>query len=349
MKKEGITFNFKTLTPLWTGDASRKCKIVKESSIIGSLRWWYEKAIITSGEKVCSMNNACSLGYEKFIKALPSNSIESALNEQNICPVCRLFGCTGWASKFKTVLESDVKGEDISQYRIEVSSRVKDNAIRRVEGLMFTEDNPLRISFYPQKEITNQECRLLYSTIQLICDWAALGGRTAQGNGVIELISKIDDSVQAKYQKPKNSFFLKFQLTFKDEVQKLINKSLFWTGSSSPIQKECWRRAWSEYHFIPIAFHIRDAIRKLETDKNKRHNMFGKPGWGSKIFVSHGYKISSNIIEFRIWGCDISEEDINATVASIREILNKDLNMKLFTCQQNFIKNLTLIDYLKEK
>src|SRR5438477_9479200 len=31
----------KTLTPIWTGNVDRNSELVKETGLVGSLRWWY--------------------------------------------------------------------------------------------------------------------------------------------------------------------------------------------------------------------------------------------------------------------------------------------------------------------
>jgi CRISPR type III-B/RAMP module RAMP protein Cmr1 len=40
---EEFTVKIKALTPIWTGDAQGKNSRLRETGIIGSLRWWYEE------------------------------------------------------------------------------------------------------------------------------------------------------------------------------------------------------------------------------------------------------------------------------------------------------------------
>lgn len=47
------TVKIKPLTPLWTGDAERKSGTLRETGIIGSLRWWYEALIRGLGGTAC--------------------------------------------------------------------------------------------------------------------------------------------------------------------------------------------------------------------------------------------------------------------------------------------------------
>jgi len=54
---EEYTVKIKALTPLWTGDAERKSNKIRETGIIGSLRWWYEALIRGLGGNACDPTN----------------------------------------------------------------------------------------------------------------------------------------------------------------------------------------------------------------------------------------------------------------------------------------------------
>ncbi len=109
-KVNTMNIRIKTLTPIWTGDVDRKCSKIKETGIIGSLRWWYEALVRGYGGYACDPTSdgfkKCELKEEKFNKASESSksiqekSIQEALDEQ-ICPACQLFGCTGWSRRFR--------------------------------------------------------------------------------------------------------------------------------------------------------------------------------------------------------------------------------------------------------
>jgi len=78
----------KTLTPIWTGDAERKNTELRETGIIGSLRWWYEALIRGLGGSACDPTNSNCEG-------------------KNHCDACELFGCTGWSRKFRLEVEEE--------------------------------------------------------------------------------------------------------------------------------------------------------------------------------------------------------------------------------------------------
>lgn len=346
MNAKEYTIKLQTLTPIWTGDATGKCVSIKESSIIGSLRWWYREVVRASGGQVCTDNN-CNLSYKNFIDALSNgNSIDEALYEQNICPVCKLFGCTGWAGKFKIVVESNLQIET----REIISKKTSEPLKRNVEVLMFDKNNPLKIKIYPIKDIKDEEWESLNTTINLISTWGALGGRTAQGNGVVNILSnnlpKPKISVcYPQYSNLNDFFFLKFHLHFKEKISNLIEENSFWTNRGTLSTNREWEIVWNEYKFLPIAFHIRGTIRRLENNKTKRHQIFGERGRASQIFVSHGYRIDDSTVEFRIWGYGIGDSS-SVTVESIEDILRVDLSNKLFAAGNNFIEDFTLEEQL---
>jgi hypothetical protein len=60
MKDYSVTI--KPLTPIWTGDAQRKGDTLRETGIIGSLRWWYEALIRGLGGSACDPTKQIVMG-----------------------------------------------------------------------------------------------------------------------------------------------------------------------------------------------------------------------------------------------------------------------------------------------
>ncbi|MDD3632569.1 MAG: type III-B CRISPR module RAMP protein Cmr1 [Candidatus Cloacimonetes bacterium] len=79
---EKYTLKIKTLTPIWTGNANKKNTTLRETGIIGNLRWWYEAIIRGLGLTAC-------------------DPTKTQCNIKNHCDACELFGCTGWSRKFR--------------------------------------------------------------------------------------------------------------------------------------------------------------------------------------------------------------------------------------------------------
>jgi CRISPR-associated protein Cmr1 len=87
-------FQLKALTEIWTAnDDVRKGNILRETGLIGSWRWWYEALVRGLGGVACgAVGGGC--GYEPGKKDESGREIP---REKQICPVCELFGCTGWS------------------------------------------------------------------------------------------------------------------------------------------------------------------------------------------------------------------------------------------------------------
>ncbi len=82
---EPLIITLKTLTPLWTGGADGRSDRLHTTGIIGSLRWWYEAIVRGLGGRACD----------------PTSDERCPGADGQRCTVCELFGCTGWARKFR--------------------------------------------------------------------------------------------------------------------------------------------------------------------------------------------------------------------------------------------------------
>ena len=137
-----IVYQLKALTNIWTGDRRGRPDRLITTGLLGSIRWWFEVVVRGLGGSACD----------------PSNTNSRCPDRQGRrCVVCELFGCTGWARKFRfDVLDA---GGHAQQGQIK-----KDAAFR----LVFTSLRP----------ICPEEWTLLHVTIRLIADYAAIGGKT---------------------------------------------------------------------------------------------------------------------------------------------------------------------------
>jgi len=156
------TVEIKALTPIWTGDAERKSTELRETGIIGSLRWWYEALIRGLGGSACDPTNTKCEG-------------------KNHCDACELFGCTGWARKF----------------RLEVERKTNNEVI---------------LKFIEMRKMKDIEWALLNKTINIIAEYGAIGGKIAESNyGLIDIAKNdldnlgIDKSALGQYLRKKGS------------------------------------------------------------------------------------------------------------------------------------------------
>jgi len=145
--KSPICYQFKALTDLWTGSinlveqkAQIKEKIVSDrlitTGLLGSIRWWFEVLVRGLGGYAC-------------------DPTETKCGGRNHCVVCELFGCTGWARKFRfEVLDKDDK--------------IKTDQIRK--------GDEFQLRFTPLRPICIKERTLLDATLCLIAEYGAIGG-----------------------------------------------------------------------------------------------------------------------------------------------------------------------------
>lgn len=334
------------LTPIWTGDKDRRCTSVKTSGIIGSLRWWYEALLRSLGDAAC-------------------DPTESRCTRTQHCATCELFGCTGWSRKFKLDIET-ISTKSAPNVRIPSTKQQKNT--RPTGGIM----SPMRMKFIPLKDISPEEWSMLNKTLSIISDYGAIGARISQGNGVVtisenklpssnEVFDKVRcSSMCSKYSRMADSngnqeelpnlsnfFFSTFEIIFSESITSLTN----YIRCNNDDHEEL-ERCWKEYAFLPIAPHLRDALRRLEENSKRRHEIFGSAGNGSRLFVSHGYTNGGdNTVEIRIWGYDTAENQgsIENIIDMISKGFSSELQESIFQQKDNkekvesYIKSCTLV------
>jgi CRISPR-associated protein Cmr1 len=142
-------WRLKALTDLWTGDANRSAGRTIPTGLLGSIRWWFEVLVRGLGGAACDPSddgNRC-----------PDPDAKQPLDRGHHCVVCELFGCTGWARKFRF------------EVRDGSGAIMKDQIKRNAE---------FRLCFTPLRPIAAEEWALLDLTIRLIADYGAIGGKT---------------------------------------------------------------------------------------------------------------------------------------------------------------------------
>lgn len=156
----------KPVTPIWTGDENRKNTTLRETEILGSLRWWYEALIRGLGGTAC-------------------DPTKTKCEEKKHCDACELFGCTGWARKFRL--------EAIKLY-----------------------DNSINLKFIKMRKMEDVEWALLQKVLIVISKYGALGGKIAESQfGVIQ-IEKTNLSKVTLNKEDINKYLKKNMITTED-------------------------------------------------------------------------------------------------------------------------------------
>ncbi|ACX52048.1 CRISPR-associated RAMP protein, Cmr1 family [Ammonifex degensii KC4] len=142
MRNKQYEWHLKALTDIWTGDVDRESKRLILTGLLGSIRWWFEVLVRGLGGKACDPT---------------VDGVRCPDEKGHRCVVCKLFGCTGWARKFRLMVLSE--NGDIIQNRIQA-------------GQTFI------LRFIPLRPIHDEEWCLLDATLRLIANYGAMGGKT---------------------------------------------------------------------------------------------------------------------------------------------------------------------------
>jgi len=138
----------RTLTPLWTGGVDQTCDRLHETGLIGSLRWWYEALVRGLGGYACDPTSEDRCEYDPKKEKPP---------EKQLCAACYLFGCTGWARKFRLRV-------------LDARSQVIQDALEKYTDFS--------LEFVELRPMANEEKWLLVKAVEIAAKYGALGGKT---------------------------------------------------------------------------------------------------------------------------------------------------------------------------
>lgn len=330
-----MEFKIKTLTPVWTGDVERNSTKLRETSIIGSLRWWFEAVVRGLGGYACdSVSNGC----------------EYKDNTNSICPVCELFGTTGWAKRFR--FEVNQSFREIHKDNLVIKGNKRNwyypGGLLSCDG----EFNKIRQTLSFEKDVS-AIFRVLFA---FISKWGMVGGKTAIGYGVVRFEEKdktkisltgneLDEFLNfVKKQTEKSAenapklsemFFAKFKIAdeYVDDVIRKIEDNVNVKNDEKQFPKSVFKCNGTEndvdnvevflqnlknyYGFLPTSALVRRELRKKIGEKwsrnhKLRHFLMGNvqmrrnlqelgPTRFSAIQISHIYRDEKEW-ELRIWG-----------------------------------------------
>jgi CRISPR-associated protein Cmr1 len=220
---KSIRVTFQTLTPFWTGDAWRNGNELKLTGIFGSLRWWFEALVRGMGY------NACDSTSENKCKVEVKNEKDVLKIHEKICPVCFLFGATGWKSRFSVeVSKNNLKKEYNGKVIVKINSgrgwHYEAGLMGDAELVFRYDDMILRGKDSKVISLGDVFPSILKILLSLIGNHGMLGAKTAMGYGVVEF--KIDNSELSVSDEDWENFktYLSFfNSKFREEIRKLPN------------------------------------------------------------------------------------------------------------------------------
>ena len=300
-KDEPLVIRFQTLTPLWTGDVRRNSKVPRETGVIGSMRWWYEGIVRAAGGYACNpiKEDGCQF-----------NPKDERPPQQQLCPACYLFGCTGWQRRFHL----EVDGLEEHRVFFMASSEVfgaSRNWLERIFGVeKIARDGRKSYSLVPIRSLWGNKARLriipldddghgtlarLSFLLRTMARWGALGAKSQHGFGQVQIRSPLTlakqglelvecdtDTSDRRGNTSENAFHLDhfFSLHFR-----LPNSSRYYDC----LQKIGKPQAGFNYieHYFPCAFDIRYKSQSIDVNTNTGINFGLRPSlrdlWGRNV------------------------------------------------------------------
>ncbi len=304
MTTNSLTIRLSTVTPIWTGGADGKDDQLHMTGIIGSLRWWYEAIVRGIGGRVCDPTNANK----------PKCSFDSKKPEtfKELCDVCRLFGATGWARRFRLIVsEENLRQEQPAASTIDNSGRrvfrlSRDHRVNR-DPKWYLSSGPLSgnitLEIIPTAPLdqAGKECldpNVIGGLIQLIADRASLGAKPQMGLGIVHVIDHqstqplLDHLKQVVALHAENNDSRDYHEY--DELPSLHN--MFFARvrvDQVPV---------TESYTFNLKYDLRGMFRQSFRDDNLRHTVMGvvrgNERQGAKIMMSYPYGQGT----IRIWG-----------------------------------------------
>lgn len=168
---EPVVVMLQPLTPLWTGDADQRCNRIRETGILGSLRWWYEALVRGLGLYACDPSSGFCVYDEK--------------GKANICLACQLFGCTGYSRRFRLAVEGGGSAGQLTEVKLQNPGPSNHRGWRIPRNVC----GPLTLALHPLRPdaLDDFERAAIRHTLHLVERYGALGAKTSHGQGVVKI------------------------------------------------------------------------------------------------------------------------------------------------------------------
>lgn len=329
-----MEITIKTLTPLWTGGIETgKMDRIHETSLIGSLRWWYEAIVRGLGGTACdptsdNPEHRCQFdtkAYEDAKKQNDPKAIEKGLT--TVCHVCRLFGCTGWKRRF----ELKTSASEIQPLWLATKNNPRTFNHWWLSQIYTTSQNhvaagQLTLSFQWLRGYETQH-NVIHALLSIMAQLGAIGAKPQYGFGMFTLsaimsltksllviknhIAETNPEISRSLPNtPSLSQIWHLQCTVSEQDVNERFNSLNSIGAKPP-----------QAIFLPVSFDIRYKLPgspnkglrqayRLKHGKMETRQLFGtlegeeKDKHAGNVFVSHLYKVQNSDLNYqlRIWG-----------------------------------------------
>lgn len=306
----------RTLTPLWTGTYEEKSTKLKITSIIGSLRWYFEALVRGFGLKACDPT---------------TDPCEKKEGASEICHACEVFGCTGYRRPFI------LRGNDLGTTNLFFKT-LQDNKWWLKKQFGDKKQALFGETTFEIIELKEKIEDIIYALFFFIQKYGALGAKTQNGFGQFQILNdiseeKIEKLLQEMYdfiKKANNQisnsdyFILKYKINKNNHgIKDIINN--YKQLREEPVNFKNF--------YIPCGFDIRYNLKNQNKSLKK---VFGSRNNASRVFVSHLYKEKKRESNYylKVWGFIpqqfLSVIDSNLTLNKFRKRINSQIKNHIF-------------------
>lgn len=303
MSKVEIKVQFETITPLWTGDAWMENNEIRPSSLIGSLRFWFEVICYFGG--VCSEKDFDEKKgrFEKDIKndeikerllkhGTDFNGQIAALKELKVPIPAIIFGTTGWGSLIEIKAINNQNNQNSTNNYPFPINRVE------FEELKYKKDNKeikpawyFKKGFWGNFEVVFRvpaeiKETIFFPLLNFMDKYGYWGGGWNIGYGRLKVLSV--NSQDNSWQKNEFDFsnidknkkiYIEGNDSEENKIVELVKETNLLTNKNPKIKH--WKHNGCN---LPVKDMLRNLIiekanlRRSLNDQKERHYIFGKTG-----------------------------------------------------------------------
>ena len=277
MATDLLEVTLETLTPIWTGGTNGKADRLHITGIMGSLRWWYEMIVRGLGGRACDPSKGSCI----YDPDAPSSSL---------CDVCKVFGATGWARRFRLVIndERQLRPDHLYDRRPIASQTYKNRSGKTVTPTWYLNGPPLSGHIDIQIIATDRQfpVEVIGALLQFLADWASVGAKPQMGLGTITISPHQETQYLTTYLANHIT-----PLSKDNKSPSFSLRDMFFVGMSAE-------------RFPPNeTFNLKYDLRRLfQSNRNLRHFVMGTvegERQGTQIMITNPH---NNNTSLRVWG-----------------------------------------------
>ncbi|WP_457557364.1 type III-B CRISPR module RAMP protein Cmr1 [Candidatus Harpocratesius sp.] len=244
MEKKIVSMNI--ITSIWTGNENKKNALsIRETGILGSLRWWYESIIRGLGGSACLIT-----------------SKNSNCQKNKHCNACELFGCLGWSRKFK------LDAETVNMGKKKVLN-LRFIELRYIEPIEWALLNLTLKIISQYGALGGKIADSKYGLVELNND---INDLTKYSLNIEELNLYFEKKNIKRFQNPNFSRFISIQNFNLEDLKELKNKFSFLKGNSNQAKRYFLKKTREDdLNRLFIFANNQNEYEKI-IDYSKRHN-----------------------------------------------------------------------------